>query len=120
MSPGVKFNKELISENNINIDMSDARTGNSWPGSELLFKFDKRYSFILGGVIVAIITVLISVLITKNKTCKLINKYFSSDIFFIVFGSLCGFLECSLAYVRAFDPVEFQVLITSEMMMNFR
>ena len=95
-------------------------TGKAWPGPDLLITFDSRYSFILGGVTVAISCVLITILITQNKTCKLINKYISSDIFYIMFGSLCGLVEYSLAHYRVFNPVDFQVLITSDMMMNFR
>ena len=77
-----------------------------WPGLELLLTFDRRYASILGGVTVAIFCVLITILITTNPWCKRINKYVSSNMFYILFGSLCGAVEFALSYYGVINSVE--------------
>ena len=77
-----------------------------WPGLELLLTFDRRFAGILGGVTVAIFCVLIPILITSNPWCKWINKYVSSNMFYILFGSLCGVVEYSLSSYGVINSVE--------------
>ena len=91
---------------------SNDTLGEQWPEVDLILTYEPKYVIYIVAVVVAIMAVLITIVNSKTAICVKISRVIPSNIFYILFGSLCALIEFNLSSHQVINPAEV-IIITS-------
>ena len=85
---------------------SNDTLGKQWPEVDLIFTYEPKYVIYIVAVVVAIMAVLITIVNSKAAICAKISQVIPSNIFYVLFGSLCALIEFNLSSQKVINPAE--------------